>query len=206
MDEFSSQQDLLISVGFQKAAILRELIAAESPRIAVELGGYMGYSAILFGDQMRRSAAASGVRKGPPLRVWSLESSPIYAAFAMSMIELAGLSDIVKVVTGSAEASLRRLRGSGDLEEVDFLFFDHQEDLYSSDLKLCQELGILRPGSVIVADNVVRPGAPAYREYVCGQSHFESKGVACFITPGDLPVRSCQISALWACRTNNTPL
>lgn len=195
MDEFSSQQDLLISVGSQKATILRDLIASESPHVAVELGGYLGYSAILFGDQMRRNAA-SGTDKVPSLRVWSLEASPIYAAFIMSMVDLAGLSDIVKVVTGPAEASLRRLHDSRSLKQVDFVFMDHQEDLYTSDLKLCEQLGILKVGSVIAADNVVRPGAPEYREYVRGQSRFESKGIPCFITPGDLPVRSSQIFAL----------
>ncbi|PTB35557.1 uncharacterized protein TrAFT101_009402 [Trichoderma asperellum] len=186
MDEFSSQQDLLISVGFQKAKILKDLVASESPQIVVELGGYLGYSAILFGDQMRRNAASS-MDKVSSLRVWSLEASPIYAAFTMSMIDLAGLSDIVKVVTGLAEASLRRLHHSGNLKQVDFLFMDHQETLYTSDLKLCEELGIFKLGSVIAADNVVRPGAPEYREYVRGQSRFESKGIPCFITPGDLP-------------------
>jgi catechol O-methyltransferase len=195
MDEFSSQQDLLISVGAQKAGILRHLIASEPPRVVIELGGYLGYSAILFGDQMRRNTNVSAVKQPPPV-VWSLEASPVYAAFAMSMVDLAGLSDIVKVVTGSADTSLRRLQQTQALKQVDFLFMDHQESLYTTDLKLCEELGILRSGSIIAADNVVRPGAPEYRDHVRNHSKFESSGVSCFITPGDLPVCSFSIQLL----------
>ncbi|KAJ6779810.1 hypothetical protein PWT90_01502 [Aphanocladium album] len=186
MDEFSGQKDFLISVGFQKKPILRDLIATEKPNVGVELGGYLGYSAILFADQMRRNAAASP-EKGLSPRLWSLEASPVYAAFVMSVVDLAGLSDIVKVITGPAEASLRRLHQSGELKHADFLFLDHKEELYTADLKVCEELGIVGTGSIVVADNVGRPGAPDYREYVRGQSHFETKAIPCFITPGDLP-------------------
>lgn len=187
MDEFSAKEDLLISVGFQKKPILRDLIASESSlSVGVELGGYLGYSAILFGDQMRRSAAAAASGRTP--RLWSLEASPIYAAFIMSMVDLAGLSDIVKVVTGPAAASLRRLHQSGELTQVNFVFLDHNEEMYLADLKLCQELGVVGPGSVVVADNVGRPGAPEYREYVRSQPHLETRAIPSFITPGDIPV------------------
>lgn len=183
MDDFSSQQDLLISVGHEKAKILRELVASQKPQVGVELGGYLGYSAILFADEMRRNAAP-----GASPRFWSLEASPVYAAFIMSMVDLAGLSDIVKVATGPAEASLRRLKQSGELKHADLVFMDHVEELYATDLKLCVELGLLRAGSLVVADNLVRPGAPGYREYIASQARFESKAVSCLLTPGDLPV------------------
>ncbi|KAJ3472413.1 hypothetical protein NLG97_g11008 [Lecanicillium saksenae] len=185
MDEFSGQKDLLISVGFQKKPILRDLITTEKPSVGVELGGYLGYSAILFADQMRRNAAANP-EKSPLPRLWSLEANPVYAAFVMSVVDLAGLGDIVKVVTGPAEASLRRLHQSGELQHVDFLFLDHNEKLYKADLRVCEELGIVGGGSVVVADNCGRPGAPDYREYVRALSRFETRAIPCFITPGDL--------------------
>ena len=184
MDDFSAQHDLLISVGLDKRKVLRDVIGDKALRVGVELGGYLGYSAILFGELMRRNAAAAGTQQ----RLWSLEASPVYAAFAMSMVDLAGLSDIVKVVTGPAAVSLRRLHQSGKLKQADLLFLDHSEELYTADLKLCEELGIVGPGSMVVADNVGRPGAPDYREYVRGQVHLETRAISCLITPGDLPV------------------
>lgn len=46
------------------------------------------------------------------------------------------------------------------------LFLDHGEDMYLEDFTVSEELGLLKSGALIVADNVVRPGAPEYREFV----------------------------------------
>lgn len=48
------------------------------------------------------------------------------------------------------------------------LFLDHWEKFYVPDLRLCEELSLLKPGSVIVADNTDMPGAPDYLKYVEG--------------------------------------
>lgn len=52
MDKFSLREDFLISVGPNKADVLRDLIMREKPKMLVELGGYLGYSAVLFADAM----------------------------------------------------------------------------------------------------------------------------------------------------------
>lgn len=46
------------------------------------------------------------------------------------------------------------------------MFLDHYKPAYTTDLKLCEELGLIRPGSVLCADNVIKPGNPPYLEYV----------------------------------------
>jgi predicted O-methyltransferase YrrM len=43
------------------------------------------------------------------------------------------------------------------------VFPDHDKNAYLSDLELIIDAGWLHPGSVIVADNILVPGAPAYR-------------------------------------------
>jgi len=159
IDEFAAEQDFLINVGEDKGGIVAGLIAREKPKVFVELGGYVGYSAILFGDAMRK-------------------------AVAMALVDLAGLGDVVKVVVGPADESLRRLHAEGQLQTVDVLFLDHVEDLYESDLKVCESLGLLKPGALVVADNVVRPGAPEYRKYVRSHPGLDSHGVRGLIMPG----------------------
>jgi len=124
------------------------------------------------------------------LQVWSLEMSPDFAAIARKLIEIAGLSDLVTVVVGSAEESLRKLKEEGNVTGVDMLFLDHAEELYVSDFSVCEELGLLKKGAVIVADNVVRPGAPEYRGLVRSHPRIESEGVRGLIQPGDLEVCS----------------
>jgi catechol O-methyltransferase len=71
----------------------------------------------------------------------------------------------VKVIVGSADSSLKKLVDDGELEGVDLLFLDHAEELYVKDFMVVEDLGLLKKkGALAVADNVVRPGAPDYRE------------------------------------------
>jgi len=46
------------------------------------------------------------------------------------------------------------------------MFLDHYKPAYTTDLKLCEELKLVTPGSVMAADNVITPGNPPYLEYV----------------------------------------
>lgn len=161
------------------------MIAEEKPQTVVELGGYLGYSAILFADAMRRNS-----KPDQQLRVFSLEMSAEFSTIARELIEIAGLSDIVTVVTGPAEESLRKLHKEGTLTSVDFLFLDHVEDLYVADFKVAEELGFFHKGTVIAADNVVKPGAPEYRTLVRNHPRLQSTGVKGLIQPGDLEVRT----------------
>lgn len=123
----------------------------------VELGGYIGYSCILFGD---------AVRKAGGKRFYSLERNPEFGAVIGSLVHLAGLSDVVKVEIGPSDASIKRLHADGTLRHIDLMFLDHYKPAYKTDLRLCEELKLIRPGSVLAADNVIKPGNPPYLEYV----------------------------------------
>jgi catechol O-methyltransferase len=106
------------------------------------------------------------VRKAGGERYYSLEMNPEFAAVIMSLVDLAGLSDIVKVIVGSSDASIARLYSEGHLKHIDLMFLDHYKPAYVTDLKLCEELQLVTPGSVLAADNVIKPGNPPYLEYV----------------------------------------
>ena len=97
---------------------------------------------------------------------YSLENSPEFAAVIMALVDLAGLRDVVRVEVGKANASIRRLAASKAIDHIDLLFLDHVKPLYIADLKLCEQLGLVRPGSILAADNVIKPGNPPYLEYV----------------------------------------
>lgn len=183
MDEFAAQEDFLINLGHHKGAILADLILDKKPKVFVEFGGYVGYSAIVAGAAMRQYA-------GTEARVWSLELDPLCASIAMNFVDLAGLSDIVKVVVGTGEESLKRLQKEGKLTGLDMVMLDHVEDLYVSEFHGLESLGFLRKGVTVVADNVVRPGAPEYRKMVRSHPNLESHAVMGLITPGDFEV-SC---------------
>lgn len=157
IDEYARTKKFLMNVGEDKGKIVTDLIADVRPETMVELGGYVGYSAILFGDAVRRAGGR---------RYFSLERNPEFAAVIMSLVDLAGLSDVVKVVVGRSGDSLERLHKDDTLQQIDLLFLDHYKPAYTIDLKLCEQLGLLKPGSVLAADNVIKPENPPYLEYV----------------------------------------
>ncbi|KAJ5824869.1 S-adenosyl-L-methionine-dependent methyltransferase [Penicillium robsamsonii] len=106
-------------------------------------------------------------------RLWGLELDPLIVSIAMNLIELTGASGIVKLVVGSALDSLTRLTKK-ELVAIDLLCLDHVEDLYVADLKICEELGLLKPESLVSANNVLRPGAPEYCGYAHHHANFQS--------------------------------
>lgn len=112
----------------------------------------------------------------------------------MNLVSLAGLTPFVEIIVGSSADALRRLRKEGTLKAVDLLFLDHVEELYKTDLELCEKLGLLeKTGALVIADNVMRPGAPEYREYVRSSAPFgKSWALSALMVPGDIEVGSSQ--------------
>ncbi|KAK2786512.1 hypothetical protein FQN52_007818 [Onygenales sp. PD_12] len=169
IDEFGRTKRFMINVGTAKGAIVTDLIAKVKPETMVELGGYVGYSAILFGDAVRRA----GGRK-----YYSLETNPEFVAIQSMLLELAGLRDFVEIIIGPSSVSLRKLWSSGSINRIDLLFLDHDKPAYTADLKLCEQLGMVTMGSVIAADNMITPGNPAYLRYVRSSVAEKWKAVA----------------------------
>ena len=157
IDEFGRTNKYLMNVGEDKGKIVKDTIAEVRPQVMCEFGGYVGYSGILFG---------AAVRDAGGKRYWILERNPEFGAVISSLADLAGLSDIVKVIIGPSASSIKRLHSSGALTRIDMTFMDHYKPAYATDLRLCEELQLIRPGTVLAADNVISPGNPPYLEYV----------------------------------------
>ncbi|KAL4892532.1 S-adenosyl-L-methionine-dependent methyltransferase [Aspergillus ambiguus] len=150
-----------------KLALAQQALAQQqpAPKTILEFGTYVGSSAIAWGAILRELHDADALRD---CRVYTFELSPVTAGVARDLVRLAGLAEIVRVVEGPAAESLRRLFAAGEIAKggVDMVFFDHWEEFYLPDLRLCEDLGLFRLGSLAIADNTDRPGAPAYLEYV----------------------------------------
>ncbi|KAI0378087.1 S-adenosyl-L-methionine-dependent methyltransferase [Hypomontagnella monticulosa] len=144
IDEYGRTQKYLMNIGEYKSKTIIDLIKKEKPQIMVELGGYVGYSAIAFGMALRDAGGK---------RYFSLEMNSEFAAIIRELVALAGLDNIVEVVVGSSSDSLRRLCEGGKLKHIDLLFLDHYKPAYTTDLKL-----------------LVKPGNPLYLEYVRSSS------------------------------------
>lgn len=144
IDEYGRTKKYLMNIGEYKSGIVTDLIKNVKPQVMVELGGYCGYSAIAFGAALRDAGGK---------HYYSLEYNPEFGAVISSLVDLAGLHEVVKVEIGGSSSSLRRLYADGTLKKIDLMFLDHVKPLYTPDLKLCEELGLIGPGSVLAADN-----------------------------------------------------
>ncbi|KAH8431559.1 O-methyltransferase [Aspergillus melleus] len=160
IDRWATEKKIcMMTIGPERSTPIMNLINSARPSTIAELGGYIGYSAIKFGNEMRRFGGT---------RYLSLEFSAEYAAVANSLIEFAGLGDFVQVIVGLASESLGKV--AEELQTgIDVLFIDHYERFYLSDLKAAEELGLLKAGAFVVADNIDAPGAKDYMQWVEGR-------------------------------------
>ncbi|KAI9046825.1 hypothetical protein LZ554_008906 [Drepanopeziza brunnea f. sp. 'monogermtubi'] len=157
IDDFARTQKYLMNVGEDKGRIVTEVIQSMRPAIMVELGGYCGYSTILFADAVRTAGGQ---------KYFCLERSPKFAHNIQELVKFAGLGDMVDVVVGPSNESIKALHGSGKLTKIDMMFLDHYKPAYTTDLKLCESLGLVGKGTTLAADNVITPGNPPYLKYV----------------------------------------
>jgi predicted O-methyltransferase YrrM len=130
-----------IEVSPVQGKLLHLLALLVRPQAILELGTLGGYSTIW----LARALAPGG-------RLVSLEASPRHAAAARENVARAGLSSVVSIEVGPALETLPGLRGPFDL-----VFIDADKQGYAEYLGWAIRLS--RPGTLIVADNVVRGGA-----------------------------------------------
>jgi predicted O-methyltransferase YrrM len=116
------------------------LARLQGARAILELGTLAGVSTIW----LARALPTGG-------RLVTLEANPQYAEVARENVARAGLGDVVDVRVGPALDVLPQLAGPFDLVFID-------ADKRSNPEYLAWALRLTRPGSLIVADNVVRGG------------------------------------------------
>ena len=135
-----------ISVSAAQGKFLHLLARIQGARRILEIGTLGAYSTIW----LARALPAGG-------RLITLEFDPKHAAVARDNIERAGLAEVVDVRLGAALDALPRLASEG--MAFDLIFIDADKTGYPDYWGWALRLS--RPGTLIVADNVVRDGAVA---------------------------------------------
>lgn len=158
-----------IAVSAPQGAFLHLLTRICGARRVLELGTLGGYSTIWLGRALP-----------PDGTLLSRELNPENARVAQSSVEAAGLGDRVEIVVGPALESLAELPPD---EPFDLIFLD--ADKVSMAAYFEWALRLAHPGTVIVADNIVRGGRVAGR----GSEDPTIRGVRAFFdlvheTPG----------------------
>ena len=130
------------------ARLIHIMIQSAGCKKLVEIGAAYGYSAIWL-------AHAARITGG---RLFSLEINPKLIQIGRRNLAEAGLADMVESVPGDARETLDALE-----TPFDFVLLDCWEPLYVQILDMLAAK--LRPGGILVADNVL-PGLPDSDHYI----------------------------------------
>ena len=128
----------LMNVGPEKGEILRDHLLKSKPNNVIELGTFIGYSAVLISSSI-----------GEKSKLTSIDSDSHSIEIAKELINFAGLDDKVNLMHGSAEEIIPELNFNAD-----FVFIDHAKKKYLSDLKLLEREEIIIKNCTVFADNV----------------------------------------------------
>ena len=138
-----------------RGRFLELLARLRSPRRVLEVGSGAGYSALWFLKGMGEKGSLEAI-----------EIDPEVAKELEAVLGKAGLRRRVKIHTGSAISTLRRLRGPYDI-----IFIDADKDEYPQYLDFAMKL--TKPGAVVLADNMLWSGATFLR----GMQREGAKGI-----------------------------
>ena len=133
-----------ISVSANQGKFLHVLAKVSRAKKILEIGTLAGYSTIW----MARALPKDG-------KLISLEFDPHHARVAQKNIERAGLSNIVDIRVGKAIDVLPQLHENNE-GPFDMIFIDADKPPYTEYFQWSLKLS--HPGTLIVADNVIREG------------------------------------------------
>jgi caffeoyl-CoA O-methyltransferase len=132
----------IMQISPEQGAFMTVLVKAMAGRRALELGTFTGYSAICI---------ARGLAEGGELVTCDLNGE--WTEVARRYFDEAGVAERIDLRLGPA---LETLRGMPDAEPFDFAFIDADKSEYPDYYEEC--LRLLRPGGLIMLDNVLRGG------------------------------------------------
>ena len=146
--------DLLLWVGPESGKLLNTLAKSNRATHILELGTSYGYSTIWLAEAAKETGG----------KVTTCELAKAKQDYARASLTEAGLIEQVELITGDAVQTIPTLR-----DGIDFVLVDLWKNLYVACLELF--LPKLKPGAIIVADNMLqpkqsRPDALAYRRAI----------------------------------------
>ena len=121
-------------IGKEKGAVLERVVRENQPKLILEIGTLVGYSAILM---------AKNLKKG---KIISIERNKASSNAANTNIERAGFSDKVELVNGDALDAIQTLDGPFDM-----VFIDAKKEDYLKYLKAAEPK--MTMNAMVVADN-----------------------------------------------------
>jgi caffeoyl-CoA O-methyltransferase len=143
--ETSSHPLWNMQMGAEQGHLFRVLLALLQAKKTIEVGVFTGYSSTL-----------TALALPPDGRLIACDVSEEFTKDARRYWDEAGVADKIDLRLGLAADSLRALIAEGQAGTFDFAFIDADKTAYDEYYELTLQL--LRPGGLIVLDNMLRGG------------------------------------------------
>ncbi|CAF1379220.1 unnamed protein product [Rotaria sordida] len=164
IDQYGWTKQWLMNIGDRKGKILDDAIRTRKPKTVLELGTFLGYSSLRMAGQLPNDAS-----------IISIDINSQTAEIAHTIHKHAGVENRIKIIIGSSENIIPQLNKIYHIDSFDFIFIDHDGSLYLPDFMLLEQYGLIKSGTMIVADNVIYPGAPNYLNYIRNNPNYITK-------------------------------
>lgn len=147
----------MLDVGPAVGLFLNMITRAINARTVVEVGGSVGYSTVWLADAVTATAG----------RLYSIEIDAEKQDQQRHHLTAAGLAAVVELTSKQAADLVAEIP-----TPLDLVLLDHWKELYVRDFDACWP--VLRPGGMIVADNILLPRKNAaiiaeYRDHIARQ-------------------------------------
>lgn len=140
----------MMPVSVEQGAFMTFLIRLIDARLAVEVGVFTGYSALVTALALRANA-------GPGARLFALDVSSEFTDLAKPYWQAACVDTAIDLRIAPASDSLDALVDEGYKGRIDFIFIDADKLGYAQYYE--KGLSLLRTGGVMLFDNVLWSGA-----------------------------------------------
>jgi catechol O-methyltransferase len=170
IDHYCTQHHWMMHIGPEKGRVFDEQIdamvqSAAAPCVVIEVGSYCGYSAVRCARRLRETDC-----------LICIESEMECVKWTQRLLTKAGQQQKAEVKEGVVREHIREMVQALGKHSVDMLFLDHVKEEYLADLKVIVQSEILKPGAIVVADNVLAFGPlQEYFDYVRGPLFSSSK-------------------------------
>eukprot|EP00126_Sphaerothecum_destruens_P006688 Sdes_comp19484_c0_seq1m10969 len=182
-DEFNRDQDSMMNLGMGKRKQYEAVLEKYNPVLVLEIGSYCGYSAITAATILKKLLPPEISPSSPSkISLLSVEVSSTHVGYTSQTLAFANLSESVKILHGTLQSEFDTIcqhlqissSSSPNSQTPLLIFLDHDKKLYLKDLKFLESHGIIQPGVIIVADNILYPGVPEYAHYVRNSPKYAS--------------------------------
>ncbi len=145
LEEYADERFIPI-IQREVKGFLASVLEYKRPFRILEVGTAIGYSSLFFSQYLL-----------PCGEIYTLEKDENYAAIARENIKRAGKSDVIHLICGNAEETIKTVN-----KELDMVFLDANKSQYRHYFDIVFPL--LKPGGIIICDNILYKGMTATDE------------------------------------------